>query len=316
MKVGLFLAVVLSFSIFHSSAVERTWTDVQGRIMKAEFMSVDNATSQVKVRLSNGTEAIIPMQKLSPLDCAWIAEDQRAKLALLTVQKANAGKVVSLKSEGIESVGFHVYYPTTFDPSAPPSMIIMFSPGGNGKGILNAVKAACETLGWIGVGCDDFKNGVSESKLDPKWHEVLPAIEKAVLHDPDLLYLGGMSGGALRAYDYSETTLRPWKGVLAMGGWLAGKTELGCPPQIAIACVNGDKDKNAIEYGRRELPILQKAQAVVQSFEFPGGHVVGTPDVILKAMQWLQKNTVPGKRLPSGKRHHAPLDRDNGTLPK
>ncbi|MCX6855798.1 MAG: hypothetical protein NTV80_12935 [Verrucomicrobia bacterium] len=316
MKFCLLLIAIHLAQTIYSMATERIWTDIQGRSIKAEFISLDDATSQVKLRLSNGSEPLIPMKTLSPADCAWIAEQQRAKMAFFMEQKANVGKVVSLKSEGEESVGFHVYYPTTFDPASPPAMIIMFSPGGNGKGILGTVKAACESLGWIGVGCDNFKNGVSESTLDPKWHEVLPAIEKTVLHNPDLIYLGGMSGGALRSYDYSETTMRPWKGVLAMGGWLAGKTELGCPPQMAIACVNGDKDKGAIEYGKRELPILQKAQATVKSFEFSGGHVVGTPDIILEAMQWLQKTTVPGKRMPSGERHHAPLDRDNGTLPK
>ena len=220
---------------------------------------------------------------------------------------------VSHKSDGPHDVTYHVYYPTTFNPAKPPAMLIVFSPGGSGKDILNAVRAACEDVGWIGVGCDVFRNNVSESILDPKWAELLPAIEKSVPHDPDLLYLGGMSGGALRAYDYSETTVRPWKGVLVFGGWLGGRQALRCPKKMLVARLNGDKDANALAASENEIGILEKARATVKDFTFPGGHVIAPPNVTLEAVRWLKANTVPGPRLSDGKRTPAPLDRNNGT---
>jgi hypothetical protein len=176
--------------------------------------------------------------------------------------------------------------------------------------MLGSVKAACEELGWIGVGCDQFKNGVDDSLLDPKWDEVLPAIEKTVPHNPDLLYLGGMSGGALRSYDYAEKTLRPWKGVLAFGGWLGNKEGLGSPDKMAVARVNGDNDKNANAWIDNEDPIFKRAKANVRNFTFPGGHVVAPPQVILEAMRWLKEATVPGNRMPEGKRHEMSFAKD------
>lgn len=314
------VTALLGFAAFGGKgtlkAAEKAWTDVQGRIIQAEFVSVDAATGKVKLRLANGSEPLIELAKLSEPDRVWITEFQRKADEAVALLKKNVGKVVSMKSEGPEAVGYHVYYPTIFDPAKPPAMIIMFSPGGSGKGILSSVQAACEELGWIGVGCDEFKNGVSESVLDPKWKEVLPAIEKTVPHDASLVYLGGMSGGALRAYDYSESTVWPWKGVLAFGGWLAGKKSLGCPAQMAIARVNGDKDKNAQQWAEVETPIFKRAKATLKSFSFPGGHVVAPPEVILEAMRWLKSSTVPGQRMASGNRHVAELDRDNGTQKK
>jgi hypothetical protein len=291
----------------------RTWTNTDGRAIAAEFVSLDTAQGKVKLKLANSTEPSVELAKLSEADRKWITDHLRSLEAAQAALKQNAGKTVSLKSDGPEAVTYHVYYPTTFDPAKPPAMIILFSPGGSGVGMLNAVKAACEDVGWIGVGCDVFRNNVSESVLDPKWAELLPAIEKNVRHDPDLLYLGGMSGGALRAYDYSETTVRPWKGVLAFGGWLGGKQALRCPKKMLVARLNGDKDAGALSSAKGESPILEKARATVKDFIFPGGHVIAPPNVTLEALRWLKANTVPGPRLSDGKRTPAPHDRDNGT---
>lgn len=300
-----FLPLLLSLTEISTA---RPWTDVQGRVVEAEFISADTAAGKVKLRLTNGTEPLIDLVKLSEPDRTWITEHLQAQESERAAQKKNAGKTVSMKSEGKEAVGYHVYYPTSFDPAKPPAMIILFSPGGGGKGILGPVKAACEELGWIGVGCDDFKNGVDDSVLDPKWEELLPDIEKSVLHDPDLLYLGGLSGGALRSYDYAELTSRPWKGVLAFGGWLGRKQALGTPAKMAVARVNGDMDKNANGWIEAEDPIFKRAKAEVKDFKFPGGHVIAPPEVILDAMRWLKESTIPGNRLPDGKRNEMNFD--------
>jgi hypothetical protein len=54
-----------------SHAEMRSWTDVTGRVIQAEFVSA-NAT-EVRVRL-NGRETGIPLAKLSDADRRWIAE--------------------------------------------------------------------------------------------------------------------------------------------------------------------------------------------------------------------------------------------------
>jgi len=302
------MTTALLLAVIPASA--RQWTDTQGRTIEADFLSYDPAAAKVKVRMANGNEPLLDLAKLSDADRTWVTDHVRAEEERIAELKKNAGKTVSMKSEGSEAVGYHVYYPTSFDPAKPPAMIIMFSPGGGGKDILGSVRAACEELGWIGVGCDGFKNGVDDSVLDPKWEELLPAIEKTVPHDPDLLYLGGLSGGALRSYDYAELTLRPWKGVLAFGGWLGRKQALGSPADMMIARVNGDNDKKANAWIETEDPIFKKAKAKVKDFPFPGGHVIGPPAVVLEAMQWMKQSTVPGKRMPDGKRNEMHFNED------
>jgi hypothetical protein len=209
-------------------------------------------------------------------------------------RSSEGGKIVSYVSNGPEQVGYYVYYPTSLDPAHPPALLIMFSPQGKGEAILEAVKDACETVGWIGVGCDEFKNASNEDELDMKWREVLPDIEKRVPHDRNLMYMGGMSGGSLRAYNYSENTQRPWKGVLAMGGWLGGRTRLDCPPGMAVAMVNGEKDMGGRSWEEKDGAVLKASQCKVKAFHFPGGHQIAPPDVLTEALQWMKAETGAG----------------------
>lgn len=291
-------------------AESRAWSNREGKSIQAELVHYDSTGKKVTLKLSNGKEVTLALDTLSDGDQAWLTERQRKVEETANAVQAMAGKTVSYQSDGPEAVSYHVYYPTSYRADAPPAMMIMFSPGGGGKAILGSVKEACETLGWIGVGCDAFKNNSDEAMLDKKWKEVLPHIEKTVSHNKDLLYLGGMSGGALRAYDYSESTVRPWKGILAFGGWMGGKQSLNCAPKMAVAIVNGDSDANANSSIPRDRGVLEKERCKVKTFSFKGGHVIAPPAVTLEAMQWLKTTTVEGNRLSSGKRSPTPLDPD------
>lgn len=307
-----FIAALLMISItpLATAGESRQWTNSSGRTIEAEFISFDAAADKVTIKLASGKEVTIDVNTLSEADQTWLGERQRKLDEAAAALKSNAGKIVQYQSEGDQSVSYHVYWPSSFDPSKPPAMIILFSPGGSGKGILGSVKDACEKLGWIGVGCDTFRNNTDEAVLDAKWRNLLPHIEKTVPHNPDLLYLGGFSGGALRAYDYSESTARPWKGVLAFGGWLGGKPTLKCAPKMAVAIVNGDGDKGANGNIPQDEKVLRSARCNVKTFSFPGGHAIAPPEVIAEALEWLNSATVPGNRLSDGKRSPTPRDPD------
>lgn len=304
------LASLFVFSASPLHAESRAWSNREGKTIQAELVTYDSETKKVTLKLSNGTNATLALDALSDADQSWLTERQSKLVESATAIRGNAGKTVSYQSDGPEAVPYHVYYPTSYNSDSPPAMIIMFSAGGSGKGILGSVKDACEALGWVGVGCDVFKNNSDEAVLDKKWQEVLPHIEKTVPHDGDLLYLGGMSGGALRAYDYSESCARPWKGVLAFGGWLGGKESLNCAPKMAVAIVNGDADKNANSCVQRDTRVLERERCEVKAFNFKGGHVIAPPAVVLEAMQWLKTSTLAGNRMSAGKRSPTPLDPD------
>ncbi len=154
--------------------------------------------------------------------------------------------------------------------------------------MLNSVRQGCDALGWIAVGCDTFRNNGDEKEFSKRFTTLLPDIENNVPHDPEALYMGGMSGGALRAYGYSDEFERPWKGLLAYGDWLGpnGQEEVTAK-KMRVAIVNGDKDKNANFFIERVSKLLKKKLCKVKHFSFPGGHQIAPPDVTEQAMRWI-----------------------------
>lgn len=168
-------------------------------------------------------------------------------------------------------------------------MIILFSPSGHGSGILKQFKESCESVGWVGVGCDEFKNGMDTTVAESMFEALLPIIEKAVVHDPQRLYMGGLSGGALRAFGYSAKFDRPWKGIISCGGWLGERYELDYCKGMAVAWVNGNNDQNANAWVDNDTPVLERRRCKTKLFSFPGGHVVGPPEVLTEAMRWAEK---------------------------
>ena len=55
--------------------------------------------------------------------------------------------------------------------------------------------------------------------------------------------------------------------------------------------VNGDQDKNANHFIEGDKKVLERRGCKVEVIMFPGGHTVGPPDVIEKAMTFVHENT-------------------------
>ena len=302
MKRELMVSSLLLLAVpFSALAEERTWTNSKGVAINAEFVSHDQEAGKVTIS-KGGKEFSLAVDSLSEADQQWLSDrlakieaeaeaEAEAKAAEAEKWKELAGSTKSYASEGEHAVPYHVYYPPGYTGDSPPAMIIMFSPSGNGKGMLKSVTAACSELGWVGVGCDVFKNGADSALMKTKFGELLPHIEATVVHDPVLLYMGGFSGGALRAYRYTAAFDRPWKGVLAYGGWLGGDSSLDCPKKMAVAVVNGTTDKAANSHNTAVLSILKKRDCAVKMFSFSGGHKMPNASVTLKAMKWIDENS-------------------------
>lgn len=291
-RVSLFFFSLLVISSA-SQAEMREWTSSAGKKITAELVSYDKESAKVTIRMRNDKTYTLTIDKLSEADHTWLEqwhEDQEKKKAAQKVKHAemskNAGKTIAMKSDGELPTAYHVYYPQGFGGSKKYPVLIMFSPGGGGNSILRNVRQGCDALGWIAVGCDTFKNGGNEKEFTKRFTDLLPHIESSLPHDPEALYLGGMSGGALRAYDFSGQFERPWKGILAYGGWLGSKG-VETSKKMRVAIVNGDKDKNANHYVERDTALLKKKRCKVKEFPFPGGHVIAPPDVTEKALHWI-----------------------------
>lgn len=275
-------------------AETRTWTSSDGRKLDAELVSYDLNAETVTIKNNRG-EFTLPFAKLVEEDQTFVrtlAEKEAAQREVAAQEAAKrAGKTIKEVTPAGNS--FHVYYPKSYSPAKKSPLLILFSPVGGGAGIMNNFRQGADSLGWILVGCDKLKNGMSEKEGNDIFKDLLTVIEERVDHDPDLLYMGGMSGGGLRAFHNSANFDRPWKGIISCGGWLGGAAGHGLkyPKKMAVALVNGNNDKNANLYVDEDTEVLKRRRCKVEFITFPGGHVVGPPGVIEKAMQWVEKET-------------------------
>lgn len=285
----LIVSVSLSLGLWCGPALgeSRTWTSADGRTITAELISHDSATGKVTIRRSNGKTYTLELEKLSEEDQQWLKEEEERLAAEKAEKNKLAGTTVSLASDGKLATKYHVYYPGNYDADTEHPLLILFDPGGNGMSMVKGVRSACDAHGIIAVGCDTFKNGGPYDELVKRFEELLPHIEKNVPHDDKALYMGGFSGGALRAYDYSGRFDRDWQGILAFGGWLGPGDMLKTARNMRVAIVNGEKDKGANQYTERDEKLLEKRGCEVKVFTFAGGHSVASPPVVEEALGWV-----------------------------
>lgn len=210
------------------------------------------------------------------------------------------GQVLKRTAAGPHEMTYHVYVPTAFAATKPSPIIIAFSATGAGNGIMNQLKTSAEKAGWLIVGCDKLKNnmekaGIKEKEAEAMEDEALNDILLSLPHQPNRVYLAGMSGGAERAYQISARRKETFAGILAFGGWLGGPENQGKLKYrrgMAVAMINGNKDKNAGSWIVSDTAALTHRSCHVKTFSFPGGHVIAPPETIDQAIRWLEEDWV------------------------
>lgn len=298
------------------TAEARTWSVRQGQTLEAEFVKVekglvwlqtvdgkqmsvsfnaliDEDQTLVKKLYEEGQEKAAA-ERAAREEVAAAAEKERHDAILA---KWKPGQVSSHVTTNKTQTSYHVYIPTSFNPDTPPPLIYAFSPGGNGRGQLNAMKASAEKYGWIVVGCDKLSNSMKESAAIPIEDEIIAEVKASVPYDPKRIYLSGMSGGALRCYIITgRRTDIKFAGVLAFGGWLGGKDfqdKVGFTKGMSVAIINGDNDKGANCWVEADKAAIKKHRCNLKQFTFPGGHVMAPPEVINEAIEWIITQPLP-----------------------
>ncbi len=205
--------------------------------------------------------------------------------------KLKAGNVVSSQSNGKHKIRYHVFAPANYQPGIPLPMCIAFSPGGDGRGMVNNLRSSMAGVGWICVGVDKLRNGMERELEIEMEDEVLPVILEQIPHSR--LYYAGMSGGAMRCFQISGRRKETVTGILSYGGWLGGygqhKLKLPYCKKMRVAFINGDSDKNANGWIATDSAILRKRQCEIEVFQFPGGHVIAPAPITDKAIAWMEK---------------------------
>lgn len=272
----------------------RTWQLIDGTKLSAELLSYDTATALLKLRVNERHTQLVAYDSLSPSDQAWAIEWVELGEALDALLAREGGEFLHFVSKGAYPTGYHVYYPPGVKEGPPPPVLLLFDPSGQGERYAKRYIEAAAKAKIVVIGLDEFRNtpGPDADELDAaflaRFKELLPQLQATVGYDPARVFLGGTSGGAMRAFGYTALVNAPWAGVFSNVGWLGPNEEdygMPFPGGMRIAMVNGNKDNGG--YVQRDSEILVNRGNVVGFFSFEGGHQVPPPSSQLKALRWL-----------------------------
>jgi len=265
----------------------RTWTLTNGEAFSAELIKYDEKTGVVILRIGNKTEKEFQFDGFSPLDRAWLQEWLIIGEELEATLKKLGGEMERLEVKGKFHTEICIYHPTQKEPKVPLPMLILFDPTAKETRYVLRHFEAAEKVKITLVACGSFRNCDSEEskQFEERFAEVLPAIKSHVPHDPAKVFMGGTSGGALRAFYYSVKFPGPWAGIYSNGGWLGGYHKLEYPA-MKVAIVNGDKD-HANSVVPEDSKVLNARGCDVAVMAFEGGHQFAPISVQIKAFRWL-----------------------------
>ncbi|MGB0370396.1 MAG: hypothetical protein ACPGN3_03540 [Opitutales bacterium] len=285
-------STLLTASLLVANNNERNWHITDGGRVFAELISFDEEANQIILQAPSREKTTWRLEDFSPIDQAWLVEWLEINERLQAMLAGIDGRYTHKFYQGkLSDYDIHCYEPSSSIGTANRPLMFLLSAGPKGSRYLLRHIEAAEATGLVIVSVDNFGNtrtsDESERQYD-KFREVLPVIETLIPHEPKNLFIGGTSGGALRAVRISNRVERPWKGIYWNGGWLGNKDYLDEYYQpIKYAIVNGNNDRAANGYLKRDIAILEKNGGDIAIMSFEGGHQIPPYDSQVKAFSWL-----------------------------
>lgn len=271
----------------------RDWTLPSIEKIRGELVSYNPETGEVVLKLNFKEDRIYHFDDFSTLDRAWLIEWSEFEQILEDQLLESKGRFEHIVTSGNFPTDLYVYYPSAQATSEQPlPALILFHPGGKGARFMLRHMEAAEATSLILISCGQFRNSHKEEEEKPmadRWKEVFPQILEKVKLDRQRIFMGGTSGGASRAFDFSSTTPYPWAGIYSAGGWLGGRSEYDKPfaENMRVVMVNGSNDKGANAWIDSDSEVLKTRNCVVAVVAFEGGHQVPPPQTQKKAFSWL-----------------------------
>jgi predicted esterase len=271
----------------------RHWTLDGKDTFYAALVSYDEKAGTAVLRIGEREDRTYDVSRLSISDRAWLAEWLDFAEAVEGRAKLLGGRFVHLATTGRQPTDLYVYYPTSARDDTPPlPALILFQPTGKASSYVKRHMEAAEKTGLVLIGCGSFRNTLDEAEDElfrQRFKEILPQILARVRLDPARVFLGGTSGGAMRAFQYSALFPRPWAGIYSNGGWLGGPDYYHLPyaSGMRVAMVNGSSDLATIQWVDRDSEVLIRAGSTVGVISFEGGHQVPPVRTQINAFNWL-----------------------------
>lgn len=303
LKSNLMLLTIFIGGCLFANTDSRTWNFASGEKVFAELVTYTPETKTAILR-KDEIETSYPIEEFSKPDAAWLIEWAEFSDELDELTESIDGEFQHYQSEGQYPSDYYVYTPSKYKTDKNLPLLFLFHPGGKGARYVQRMMLSAESLSMIVICSDDFYNtgGVWMPKDDEmlaRFKELWGIVKKTIPHNSDKRFMGGSSGGAMRAYQYSGMIEENWAGIWANGGWLGGPKyyDWKYGKNMRIAMVNGSQDRGVNSWFERDSKVLKSHGSIIELFSFEGGHQVPPPLIQYKSLLWMLD-------IPNPKSHH------------
>lgn len=298
MKKGLVVLWLVMSSLLtaYGNSDERNWKLKSGKVLRAELVNVDEAIGQVELLVDDKHRVTKKIDQFSEVDIAWMYEWLNIQDELNVLNERVKGVVEHSVCKGKFETDLHCYYPSSYkkEEAYKAPLMLLFHAGAKSRRYLYRHMEAAEATGFVVISLGQFRNTGDDPEKEAafleRFKEVFAHIQKSFMYDPKKVFMGGISGGAWKAYHYSAWVEYPWAGIYANGGWLGGEKyyEEDYAKGMKVVMVNGNND-HANRCIEPDTKILSKHQCEIAVISFEGGHNIPPPKTQKRAFEWLLK---------------------------
>jgi dienelactone hydrolase len=189
---------------------------------------------------------------------------------------------------------YTLYLPSTYQPTRSWPLLLVFDPGGRAARAADVFREAAERFGWIVAASENSRNGPWEPTLRAV-NAMWPALLGGYAVDERRVYAAGHSGGATVAWTLARQT-----------GQIAGVIVSGQPnPEsrdskgkpFAWFGMAGHVDFNYMEVKKIDQDLARTSSPHRLEF-FDGGHQWPPPDLVARALAWMEIVAMKDGRRP------------------
>ncbi len=186
-----------------------------------------------------------------------------------------------------------IYLPEPDDARRPHALVFASSPTGDAREVLRPWKPAADRFGWIVVASNNYRNGRYSERDAALQLETLAFVKKEYLVDHARVYVAGLSGAAMHAYDIVGDHPELFRGVIANTGVMPYHLKGNEPfdaksyPRGKVAVMLASPSDFRYADMRADRALLEAQGWTIDWLEFEGGHTYAPPELYVEAAAWL-----------------------------
>jgi tetratricopeptide (TPR) repeat protein len=218
-----------------------------------------------------------------------------AACSIYPQQSFTPGKIIDhVVIDADKTQSYSLYLPTKFDGKTKLPIIYVFDPAARGSVAVREFSDAAEKYGYIVVGSNDSRNGLSGDKLMPIFNNISADTHRRFAIDDSRIVMAGFSGGARVASIFAYSCNCAFA-VIGSGAGFWQNIEINNKLPFVFFGSAGYDDLNYFEL-RSLSEKLYAAQATYRVEFFDGPHQWMPTSLAEKALAWVELRAIRAKR--------------------